>query len=508
MPKKEDENSNEYERTPVPAKALKGPGKFWGMYAGEHAAGTEFMIGPLFLLSGVALKDIFLGLLVGNLLAVLSWRYICAPIAVRGRMTLYYQLEKIAGGKLVKFYNLANGILFCFLAGAMITVSATAVGIPFNMEMPTIDAVYPNSAAFVMIVLLVGAVIAVVAAKGYDTVARFANVASPWMVLVFLACGFVALKQIGAADWEGLKAVWTNSIDFSQALGAKPFEKSSIPDLIELLKQQPDLVPAALEAFKVPDLEALGNVTSDNFAGSAATSTMGFWSVALFAWFCNSAMHIGMADLSVFRYAKKASSGWAATGGMFVGHYMAWIAAAFMLAAQIQATGSTNPVPGPMAANVAGLAGIVCVIVAGWTTANPTIYRAGLAFQAMVPGSSRTAMTLVAGAVATIAGVFPAFAWKLLGFVGFYGTVLAPMGAVIFSDWYFAKKAGFRQFAAEGLGKSVNMAVALAWLIPVAIATYLIKVIEIPSWFCILPCWVATAILHVIFSKAMHKQTP
>ncbi|MBK1828625.1 purine-cytosine permease family protein [Haloferula rosea] len=506
MSEQEHAANEEFERTPVPKSALKGPGKFWGMYAGEHAAGTEFMIGPLFLLAGVALKDIFLGLLIGNLLAVLSWRYICAPIAVRGRMTLYYQLEKIAGGKLVKFYNLANGILFCFLAGAMITVSATAVGIPFKIEMPTIETVYPNSAAFVVIVLLVGAVIAVVAAKGYETVARFANVASPWMVLVFLACGFVALKQIGAANWEGLNGIWNNTVNYSQALGAKPFEVTSIQGLLDLLKQKPDLIPVALEAFKVPDMEALAQVTSDNFQGAEATSTMNLWSVVLFSWFCNSAMHIGMADLSVFRYARKASSGWAAAGGMFVGHYMAWVAAAFMLAAQIRATGSTDPVPGPMAASVAGMAGIVCVVVAGWTTANPTIYRAGLAFQAMIPGSSRTAMTLLAGSVATIAGVFPAFAWKLLGFVGFYGTVLAPMGAVIFADWYFAKKAGFRQFAAEGLGKSMNLAVALAWLIPVAIASYLIKVEGIPSWYCILPCWIATAILHVIFSKSFYKQ--
>ena len=75
---------------------------------------------------------------------------------------------------------------------------------------------------------------------------------------------------------------------------------------------------------------------------------------------------------------------------LYIGHYMAWIAAALMLAAQIKLSQDANPVPGPMAANVAGLAGIICVIAAGWTTANPTIYRAGLAFQAMFPGSNRT----------------------------------------------------------------------------------------------------------------------
>ena len=454
----ENKQANEYERTPVPNKALKGPGKFWGMYAGEHAAGTEFMIGPLFLLNGVTLQNIVLGLLVGNLLAVLSWRFVCAPIATQARMTLYFHLEKIAGRKLVKFYNFANGILFCFLAGAMITISATAIGISFNIEMPAFEVVYPNSAAFVIIVLAVGAVIAIVAARGYDVVARFANVASPWMILVFLACGIVALKQIGADNWEGLNDIWTQSITVAQ--------------------------------------------------GQEGQAKMGFWSVALFAWFCNSAMHIGMADLSVFRYAKNANSGWAATGGMFVGHYMAWISAALMLAAQIKITGNPDPNPGIMASNVAGIAGIVCVVVAGWTTANPTIYRAGLAFQAMIPGSSRTTMTLVAGTIATIAGVFPAFAFKLLDFVGFYGTVLAPMGALIFADWYFAKRAGFPPFAAEQRNSPINNAVLFAWLLPVAVATFLIKVCHIDSWFCILPCWIATGLLHIVFSKTLNKAFP
>ena len=124
---------SEYEREPVPDSALLDSGKFWGMYAGEHAAGTEFMIGPLFLAAGASLQDLVLGLLLGNFLAVLTWRFLVTPIAVAKRMTLYYQLERIAGRSLVKLYNVVNGLLFCFLAGAMVTVSATAVGVPFGI---------------------------------------------------------------------------------------------------------------------------------------------------------------------------------------------------------------------------------------------------------------------------------------------------------------------------------------------------------------------------------------
>ena len=112
----------EYEREPVPPRALLGLKSFVGQFAGEHVAGTELMIGPLFLAAGVSAFDLLVGLLFGNLLAVLSWTFLTAPIAVRERLTLYYQLEKVCGRKLVTLYNVANGVMFTFLAGAMITV--------------------------------------------------------------------------------------------------------------------------------------------------------------------------------------------------------------------------------------------------------------------------------------------------------------------------------------------------------------------------------------------------
>ena len=39
---------DEFERQPVPKHSLLGFKSFIGMYAGEHTAGTELMIGPLF----------------------------------------------------------------------------------------------------------------------------------------------------------------------------------------------------------------------------------------------------------------------------------------------------------------------------------------------------------------------------------------------------------------------------------------------------------------------------
>jgi purine-cytosine permease-like protein len=154
-----------------------------------------------------------------------------------------------------------------------------------------------------------------------------------------------------------------------------------------------------------------------------------------------------------------------------------------------------------MAFNVVGIAGIICVVVAGWTTANPTIYRAGLAFQAMLPGTSRLSMTLLAGGVATTAAIFPAFAFKLLGFVGLYGTILAPMGAVIFADWYLSKRIGVTPFHAEASGCGVNKSVLFAWLLPVTVSLYFIFAQGVTTWYFVLPAWLACGVLFLVFSR-------
>tara|TARA_Y100000782_G_scaffold115422_1_gene158295 strand:- start:25579 stop:25725 length:147 start_codon:yes stop_codon:yes gene_type:complete len=45
-------------------------------------------------------------------------------------------------------------------------------------------------------------------------------------------------------------------------------------------------------------------------------------------------------------------------------------------------------------------------------------------------------VTVLVGGLATVAGVFPAFAMKLLDFVAIYGYVLAPMVAIFAFDHF------------------------------------------------------------------------
>lgn len=540
---------SEFEREPVPERAHLGFKSFIGMYAGEHCAGTELMIGPLFVAAGVSAADLIGGLLLGNLLAVLSWTFLTAPIATRSRLTLYYQLEKICGGHLVKLYNVANGVAFCFLAGAMVTVSATAVGEWFNVPMPGLNDRFPNSVAWVVAVFAVGLAISYVAAAGYTTVARFANIAAPWMVLVFLAFGVIGLAK------------------FINASGA---EVNSVGDAWELAE-------TAIWTGGEP------------FAGQEKFT---FWHVMFFAWFCNMAMHIGMSDLSVFRFAKKSWYGVSTASGMYVGHFMAWIAAATLFAFQLYdsrpdeymanllvqhgdgthtmasigetpltpalvnqaydiearldeagdltafkqrlidegafadrpnaaritpedvAVVTPAPLPGQLANNAAGVAGLLCVIIAGWTTANPTIYRAGLAFQAIVPKASRFWVTFGTGMVVTTVGLFPFIAMSLLDFVAIYGLILMPMGAVIFTDFWLFPKLGLKQNFAEHSGIRFNWAAGAAWLVTMAICVGLINflghvqvggVYVFSKWFLALPGWFIAAAIYIALSRVIQS---
>ena len=446
----------EFERTPVPQNHWKGWGSFIGMYAGEHTAGTEFVIGPLFVAHGVSASGLIFGLLAGNLLAVLSWAFLCAPIATRSRLTLYYMLERICGAKLTAIYNVVNALMFCFLAGAMIAVSATAVGIPFDLTMPSLNDWLPNSPGWIVAVLIVGAVTTIVAMFGYVQVARVASIAAPWMILVFIAAAVAVLPELGVKSisdfWTVAKEkIWTN----------------------------------------VP-LEGQSKFT--------------FWHVMFFAWFCNMAMHIGMADLSIFRYAKKWYYGFSSATGMYVGHYIAWIASGILYSLFLMESNySTEFAPGPIAFRAAGIAGALCVIIAGWTTANPTIYRAGLALQSIRPKWKTWKVTMVVGMITTAAACFPALVMKLLDFVALYGLILMPMGAVILMDVYLIPRMGIKSNYAETFGKSFSIAAALAWILTLGFSLFLNLYFGVEIFFLGLPGWFVAAFVYIVFSWFIQK---
>ena len=217
-----------------------------------------------------------------------------------------------------------------------------------------------------------------------------------------------------------------------------------------------------------------------------------------------------MSDLSVFRFARKSWYAIATSAGMYVGHFMAWISASILYAYQLHMNpADTDVLPGPLAFRAAGLAGLVCVIIAGWTTANPTIYRAGLAFQAIIPKSSRFVVTLITGGIATVAAMFPALAMRLLDFVALYGLILMPMGAVIFMDFWVIPKLGLKGSYAELSGRQFNWAAGAAWLVTLGVCLGVVFLVG--NWtlyFVALPGWFIASIVYLVLSRVYQKQGP
>ncbi len=446
----------EFERTPVPRAKWKGWGGFIGMYVGEHTAGTEFVIGPLFVAHGVTVGALLWGLLLGNLLAVLSWAFLCAPIATRFRLTLYYMLEKICGKKLTALYNSVNALMFCFLAGSMIAVSATAIGIPFDLSMPSLNDWLPNSVGWVVLVFLIGIATTIVAVFGYNQISRVANIAAPWMILVFIAAAVAVLPKLGVSSLSDLPGV----------AGTKIWTGTPLPGQTQFT----------------------------------------FWHILFFAWFVNMAMHIGMADMSILRYARKWYHGFSPASGMYVGHYIAWVASGVLYALFLhESQFSTEFAPGPVAYRAAGFAGALCVVIAGWTTANPTIYRAGLALQAIKPEWKTWKVTMVVGMITTVAAMFPALVMKLLEFVALYGLVLMPMGAVIMMDVYILPRLNLKSNFAEVFGKTVNPAAAVAWGFTLVACISINLLFGMEIFFLGLPGWFIASLLYVFGSLYVQR---
>lgn len=450
-------NAGEFDRSPVTTNRLLPARHFAASYAGEHVAGTEFVIGAMFVAWGVSTSAVIGGLLLGNLLAVLSWAFLCAPLATDTRLTLYAYLEKIAGPGVIRLYSVINGIFFCVLGGAMITVSASAVRILFGIEAQVNW--YPTSMAFVAVALCVGAVVVLVAVRGFAIVARFAQVCAPWMILMFLA---------------GALALWP------------------------VLAAQANL-PADSGFF-----DALWQVGDAYIWVENPESELTFWHVAAFAWICNLPMHVGLSDMTVLRFARSRHYGWFSALGMYIGHFGAWVCAGIMGAgaALLLKTGIQTLDAGEVAFQALGSAGIIAVIIAGWTTSNPTIYRAGLAFQSLNHRWNRTRVTVVTGAITTVIACFPFVFSKLMDFLGLMGLLLAPIGAVIIAEHWLLPRLGMTRYWASARGWSTNFAALSAWFAGLLVA-WLANSQGLHLFFLLVPAWTTALAVYVVAARMM-----
>lgn len=448
------------EQLPAGKHELHGPGHFAGLYSAENVAGTEFIFGATFVILGASMVDVLIGLAIGNLLAVLSFRFLVAPIAVGTRMSIYTYLSRIAGGPTSKLFNGLNAFLFAIISAAMITVSATAFRLVLDFE-PQTEA-FPTSISFIVLALVFGSVAVLVAAFGFNALAEFASICAPWLVTMFAVGGLVMLPAISQAA-TGSTAVdgWSGFVD----IGGSDIFTGKTPE------------------------------------GEAGISLLG---IIGFSWGANSFAHTGMIDMSLLRYAKKSWYGYMSAFGMFLGHYMAWISAGFMgaAAAVIVDISIVDIEPGNVAFQALGYAGLVVVVVAGWTTANANLYRSGLAAQGVIPTLSRKKATLIIGVIVLLASVFPFIYRNYLIFVTYAGITLVPVGAILFASYWIMPRLGMTTFWARYKGVT-NTPALLTWLITLAFAASAVAFGLMPVYFAFVPAFILATVLYVLFAKQM-----
>jgi len=452
------ENMHE-EQLPVPNHKLHNWTHFAGLYAAEHVAATEFVIGATFVALGAKTMDIILGLLIGNVLAVLSWTLITSPIAVETRLSLYTYLNKIAGDSMSKLYNWANILIFTVISAAMVTVSSTAVrfafGIPAQLDW------YPTNLWFVLIVLLVGIFVVFVALYGFKAVSDFSGICAPWLFTMF-ASGAIVLMPALSLDVLGftLPGSWADFVD-------------------------------------------IGNQSIWTGVNSEDKPGIGLVEVIGFGWAANTITHFGLIDMALLRFAKKKYYGLATSTGMLFGHYIAWIAAGIMGAGTAVILGESivQLDPGDVAYYALGWSGFVIVIVAGWTTAITNLYRAGLAAQAIYTNHSLRKTTMIVGVAMIIVACFPFVFSQILPLLTYAGLLVVPVGAIVFTEHQIFPKIGYTRYWSKFQEYKNSSPAVLSWIIGLIFGFGLNALDVMSFYYLFIPTWFFTILVYTFLAS-------
>jgi purine-cytosine permease-like protein len=452
------ENMHE-EQLPVPNHKLHNWTHFAGLYAAEHVAATEFVIGATFVALGAKTMDIILGLLIGNVLAVLSWTLITSPIAVETRLSLYTYLNKIAGDSMSKLYNWANILIFTVISAAMVTVSSTAVrfafGIPAQLDW------YPTNLWFVLIVLLVGIFVVFVALYGFKAVSDFSGICAPWLFTMF-ASGAIVLMPALSLDVLGftLPGSWADFVD-------------------------------------------IGNQSIWTGVNSEDKPGIGLVEVIGFGWAANTITHFGLIDMALLRFAKKKYYGLATSTGMLFGHYIAWIAAGIMGAGTAVILGESivQLDPGDVAYYALGWSGFVIVIVAGWTTAITNLYRAGLAAQAIYTNHSLRKTTMIVGVAMIIIACFPFVFSQILPLLTYAGLLVVPVGAIVFTEHQIFPKIGYTRYWSKFQEYKNSSSAVLSWIIGLIFGFGLNALDVMSFYYLFIPTWFFTILVYTFLAS-------
>jgi NCS1 family nucleobase:cation symporter-1 len=360
---------------------------------------------------------------------------------------------------MTKLYNWANVAIFSVISAAMITVSSTAVRFLFNI--PAQLNWYPSSFWFVLIVIAMGSIVVLVAMYGFSTVADFSKVCAPWLFVIFIAgsfnlfpgLSFHVLGDTAITNWSDFIAIGDSSI-------------------------------------------------WTGFTGSGEKG-IGLLEVIGFAWAANSITHFGLIDMAIFRFAKRKRYGLLSGVGMFFGHYIAWISAGIMGAgaAVLLKTTITSLDPGDVAYHALGLTGFVIIIIAGWTTANANLYRAGLAAQSIFVNHSREKTTAVVGVVTVIIACFPFVFSQMLPLLTYAGLLVVPVGGIVFAEHVLFPKIGLTRYWAKYQNISRSVPAIGSWALALMFGFGLNALDVMSFYYLFIPTWMFTIVTYTLLAK-------
>ena len=452
------------EERPVPPSKWAGIGSFLGIYGGEHIAATEFVIGALLVTWGVKAGELVFGLIIGNLLAASSYALVTAPIAVDTRLTLFAYLRKVTGPWFQRVFNATWGLISIVWASSMMAISATSLKEVFSL--PVQLNWYPTSVGCVILTLALVAVTVFVAAYGFNGVVRFSSLCVPWMIAIFFCGAAVSLPLLCAKT------------GFPSVQGAG--------DLMRLMETH-------VFNGSVPD-------------GAVRLTWM---HVAAFAWICGFVYHVGLNDMSIFRFARKRRYGWVGLYGMFLGHFFAWICAGLMgaAAANVLGIGLQGLDSGSVARAVLGISGLVAVIVAGWTTATPNIYRAALSFATFFPSWSLRRISFLVGGVIAVAACFPAV--MRIDMIASYAALLVPpVGAICLVEHWLFPRLGLVRHWNLYRGRKINPAALAAWTLASGFALTGASLGWLHPFFLPVPTFLVAGTAYLVLATAMGARRP
>jgi purine-cytosine permease-like protein len=299
----------------------------------------------------------------------------------------------------------------------------------------------------VLLTFAIGIAFLILAILGFEKLSRFGQACSPWIFAIFIAGALATLPRLGVhANFDNIREI------------------------------------------------ADGRIW--NGIASSGQEQFGLAHVIFFAWFCNLAMHIGLSDMALFRYARHWAYGLYSALGMYPGHMLAWICSGIMVAGV-----NRQMDPGMMAFEAAGIAGSIAVVLASWTTANPTLYRAGLALQCVTPNWPRWKATMAVGLFATVLSCFPLIFMKLLDYVAIYGLVLMPVGAIVVAEHWLFPRLGIEQYQCGTHGATMNWKALVVWG-----ATLLVcALLPIHLFFRWLPGYFVALVSYTVWNWLAHK---